>query len=99
MLRRQNYQYEMRLLIIEDEPDLRTALALSLRDEGYAVDCAGEGRDGVEKSEDNDYDAILLDINLPGMNGWDVLKELRQKKPVPVIMLTARDRVPPKHNL
>ena len=83
---------EMRILIVEDEPDLRRSLAQALREEGYAVDTAGDGDDGLYKAESWEYDAILLDVMLPKMDGWQVLRRLRQTKRTPVLMLTARDR-------
>lgn len=81
----------MRILVIEDEPDLLRSLARSLREEGYAVDTAADGKDGLSKAEDVDYDAIVLDVMLPGMDGWEVLRRLRTAKSTPVLMLTARD--------
>jgi len=82
----------MRILIVEDEPDLQRGLARALRDEGYAVDAAGNGPDGLFNAEGTDYDAILLDVMLPGLDGWEVLRRLRKKKKTPVLMLTARDQ-------
>ena len=82
----------MRILIVEDEPDLRSALARALRDEGYAVDTADNGADGLFNAESTDYDGILLDVMLPQMDGWEVLARLRKKKKTPVLMLTARDQ-------
>ena len=82
----------MRLLIVEDEPDLLASLAQALREEGYAVDTADNGDDGLFNAEGTDYDAIILDVMLPGMDGWEVLKRLRATKQTPVIMLTARDQ-------
>jgi two-component system OmpR family response regulator len=84
----------MRVLVIEDEPDLLSALTQSLREAGYAVDAAGEGREGLFKAQGSDYDAIVLDLMLPGMDGWSLLKELRKTKPIPVLILTARDALP-----
>lgn len=81
----------MRVLIIEDEPDLQRALSLALRDEGYAVDAAAAGDDGLFNAESVAYDAIVLDVMLPRMDGWEVLKKLRQTRRTPVLMLTARD--------
>lgn len=81
----------MRVLVIEDEPELLEVLAQSLREDGYAVDEAADGTDGYFKASSWEYDAILLDVMLPGMNGWDLLAKLRKKKKVPVLMLTARD--------
>lgn len=82
----------MRLLIVEDEPDLRQSLAKALREEGYAVDTAGDGEDGLYKAESWDYDAVVLDVMLPKLDGWQVLQRLRKVKKTPVLMLTARDR-------
>jgi len=82
----------MRVLIIEDEPDLRSGLKRALRDEGYAVDTADNGADGLFNAESVDYDAILLDVMLPQLDGWEVLARLRKKKKTPVLMLTARDQ-------
>ncbi len=84
----------MRVLAIEDEPDLMRALAQSLRESGYAVDEATDGRTGLCKANGADYDAIVLDLMLPGMNGWDLLRELRRTKSTPVLILTARDTLP-----
>ena len=82
----------MRILIVEDEPDLQTALARALRDEGYAVDTAANGTDALFNAESVDYDAIVLDVMLPELDGWEVLGRLRKKKKTPVLMLTARDQ-------
>ena len=82
----------MRLLIVEDEPDLLASMAQALREEGYAVDTAADGEDGLFKAESVDYDAIILDVMLPEMDGWTVLKSLRRTKKSPVLMLTARDQ-------
>ncbi len=81
----------MRLLVIEDEPRLLRALAKALREEGYAVDTAEDGEDGIFKAMSCDYDAVVLDVMLPGVDGWEILKRLRQEKSTPVLMLTARD--------
>jgi two-component system OmpR family response regulator len=82
----------MRVLIIEDEPDLLAGLAQALREEGYAVDTAANGPDGFFNAEGTDYDAIVLDVMLPGMDGWEILARLRKLKKTPVLMLTARDQ-------
>ena len=81
----------MRILVVEDEPRLLHNLAKSLREEGYAVDTADAGDNGLLKAQDYDYDAVVLDVMLPGIDGWEVLKRLRKKKATPVLMLTARD--------
>lgn len=83
----------MRILVAEDEPDLLRGLARALRDEGYAVDTAANGRDALYKATDVDYDAIVLDLMLPALDGWSVLRELRTKKKTPVLILTARDKL------
>jgi len=84
----------MRVLVVEDQPDLLRNLARTIREEGYAVDTAADGKEGLAKAQDNDYDAIVLDVMLPKMDGWEVLGKLRQTKKTPVLMLTARDAVP-----
>ncbi len=83
----------MRLLIIEDELDLQRALQTFLQEDGYAVDVAQDGDDGLIKAQMWSYDAIILDVMLPKRNGWDVLQELRRSKKTPVLMLTARDQI------
>ncbi len=81
----------MRILVVEDEPRLLKSLAKALREEGYAVDTAETGDDGLYKATNYDYDAIVLDVMLPKLDGWEVLSRLRSKKSTPVLMLTARD--------
>jgi two-component system, OmpR family, response regulator len=81
----------MRVLVVEDEPRLLRNLAKALREEGYAVDTAEAGDDGLYKAETYNYDAIILDIMLPRLDGWEVLARLRKQKQTPVLMLTARD--------
>lgn len=81
----------MRILIVEDEPDLLRALSQALRDEGYAVDTASDGEDGSYKAESWSYDAIVLDAMLPRRDGWELLRRLRKTRHTPVLMLTARD--------
>jgi len=81
----------MRILVVEDEPRLLRSLAKALREEGYAVDTAEAGDDGLYKAENYDYDAVVLDIMLPRLDGWELLGRLRKQKRTPVLMLTARD--------
>lgn len=81
----------MRLLIVEDEADLLRRLAKVFRAEGYAVDTAIDGNDGLRKAQGCDYDAVLLDAMLPVFDGWELLSRLRKTKSTPVLMLTARD--------
>jgi two-component system OmpR family response regulator len=83
----------MRILVIEDEPDLRRVVVQALREEGYAVDDAAEGEDGLHKATSWDYDAVVLDLMLPRLDGWEVLRRLRQTRKTPVLILTARDGV------
>jgi len=82
----------MRLLLVEDEPDLLAGLVRALRKQGYSVDTASDGEEGLEKAKSIDYDAIVLDVMLPRLDGWELLARLRKTKPTPVLMLTARDR-------
>ena len=81
----------MRILVVEDEPRLLRNLAKALREAGYAVDTADAGDEGLYKAENYDYDAIVLDVMLPRLDGWEVLQQLRKQKKTPVLMLTARD--------
>jgi two-component system, OmpR family, response regulator len=83
----------MRLLIIEDEPDLLRVLVRALREDGYAVDAAEDGEDGCYKAVENEYDAIVLDWMLPKMSGLEVLSALRARRKTPVILLTAKGAV------
>ena len=83
----------MRLLIVEDEPKTGEYLKKGLTEHGYSVDVARSGTEGLYLALETDYDLILLDVMLPGMNGWQVLGQLREKKETPVLFLTARDQV------
>lgn len=83
----------MRVLVIEDEADLRNGLLRLFREEGYAVDVAANGTEGLHKAMDFEYDAIVLDYMMPGMDGREVLRRLRAAKRTPVMMLTARNSV------
>ena len=83
-----------RILLVEDEPGLQLTLSDRLRREGYQVDTAGDGALGLEKAASNAYDLVLLDVMLPRKNGFDVLRDLRQRGvETPVMMLTARGQV------
>lgn len=83
----------MRALIVEDEADLSAVLAVAIREDGYAVDTAADGEEGLYKAKSWDYDAIVLDVMLPKKDGWQFLAELRETKKTPVLMLTARSDV------
>ncbi|MCA8960301.1 MAG: response regulator transcription factor [Planctomycetes bacterium] len=89
----------MRVLIVEDEPDLAQALVRTLRDEGFACDVAEDGDVGWHLARSWDYDAIVLDLMLPGLDGASLLRRLRKSKPTPVLVLTARDDLPTKVEL
>src|SRR5258706_12173107 len=83
----------MRLLIVEDEADLAHALAKGLRRQGYAVDLAFDGMQGLELAEVNDYDLLILDLNLPEMDGLEVCRSLRAGQlSMLILILTARGR-------
>ena len=82
----------MRLLIVEDEKRLATALARGLAAEGFAVDVAHDGVSGLHLAQEQDYDLIVLDIMLPGLNGYRVCDRLRAAgDETPILMLTAKD--------
>lgn len=87
----------MRALVIEDSEVLRRSVATALRKAGYAVDTTGDGAEGLWYAESNPYDAIVLDLMLPGVDGLTLLQRLRrQGKETPVLILTARDTVDDK---
>lgn len=82
----------MRILMVEDEAVLADTVRRGLNNEGFVVDVVHDGISGLWAAAENQYDAILLDLMLPGKNGYDVLKELRQQRNwTPVLMLTAKD--------
>lgn len=87
----------MRVLVVEDEPRMANLIRQGLEEEAYAVDVVNNGRDVFPWVQSADYDIILLDIMLPGMNGLDVCRQLRAEGfNMPVLMLTARDTLPDK---
>jgi two-component system copper resistance phosphate regulon response regulator CusR len=84
----------MRILLVEDERSAARFIAKGLREASYAVDVAEDGPAAAERCHQNDYDAIVLDVMLPGRDGLTVCRELRASgSDVPVLMLTARDAV------
>ena len=84
----------MRLLLVEDYRPLRESLAKGLREAGFAVDATGDGQDGLWYARGNDYDVIILDLMLPGVDGLSILKKLRaEDRPNHVLILTAKDTV------
>ena len=86
----------MRILIIEDEDKAADYLRQGLTESGYTVDRAGTGIDGFHQALQTDYALILLDVNLPTMDGWEVLELIRRRKQTRVIMLTAHGRLEEK---
>src|SRR6516225_9370349 len=84
----------MKLLIIEDEPKTGDYLKQGLSEAGFVVDLARNGTDGAHMALTDDFDLVVLDVMLPGMDGWQVLQAIRAGgKQLPVLFLTARDRV------
>ncbi|HET9049847.1 MAG TPA: response regulator transcription factor [Chiayiivirga sp.] len=88
----------MRILVIEDNSDIAANLGDYLEDRNHTVDFAGDGITGLHRAIVDDFDAIILDLNLPGMDGLEVCRKLRQeaRKQTPVLMLTARDELAQK---
>ncbi len=84
----------MRILLVEDEPDAARMLAKGLREQAYAVDVLADGIAAAEQAAINDYDALVLDVLLPGQDGFSVCRQLRSEGVgLPILMLTARDAV------
>lgn len=85
-----------RILIVEDELKIARFLELELKHEGYDVLITGDGRQGLSMALNEDVDLVILDIMLPGINGIEVCRRIRQESQVPIIMLTAKDDVTDK---
>ncbi|MFL9896616.1 heavy metal response regulator transcription factor [Paraburkholderia fungorum] len=83
----------MRILVIEDELKTAAYLRKGLEESGYAVDVANDGPQGLILAQEEEYDVIVLDVMLPGMDGWTIVKTLRNTRTTPVLFLTARDDV------
>ena len=83
----------MKILLVEDEAKLAQYLSTGLAEEGFVVDVAGNGLDGLHLALEGQYEAIILDRMLPGLDGMAVLAALRSQKSTPVLMLTALGRV------
>src|SRR5476651_2021926 len=83
----------MRILVIEDDISTGDYLKKGLGEAGYRVDLARNGADGLFLALEEGYDAVILDVMLPGLDGWQVMEVLRKKSDVPVLFLTARDEV------
>jgi two-component system OmpR family response regulator len=85
----------MRLLVVEDQPKMRRLLCRALQEGGYVVDAVADGPSALHEATEADYDLILLDVMLPGMDGFEVVRRLRAaERWTPVLILTARDAVP-----
>ncbi len=80
----------MRLLVIDDDVELCSLLKEYLQREDYNVKCVHDGRAGLEEAQREGYDLVILDVMLPGMDGFEILKRLREERRIPVLMLTAR---------
>ncbi len=83
----------MRILIVEDEPKTAAYVQRGLTEHGYAVDVANDGHDGLHQAVITNYDLILLDVLLPGIDGWTVLQSVRRQRQTPVLVLSALDQV------
>lgn len=84
----------MKILIVEDEPKTGDYLQQGLREAGFTVELAVSGTDGLHVASEGDHDLLILDVMLPGVDGWQILKNLREQgRQVPVLFLTARDQV------
>lgn len=87
---------DFKILLVEDEKQMSMFIEMELTHEGYKVDTAYDGREGLKKAENNKYNLILLDIMIPNLNGIEVCKRIRQISMVPIIMLTAKSDVSDK---
>jgi len=83
----------MAILVIEDDPKTGAYLKKGLRESGYAVDLIRNGSDGLHMALENSYDLVVLDVMLPGTDGWKIMGAIRARRDLPVIFLTARDHV------
>jgi two-component system, OmpR family, response regulator len=83
----------MRVLVVEDEVELLEVISRALGEQGYAVDSAADGEQGLFRATSWDYDAVVLDLMLPKIDGWQLLETIRKQKKTPVLILTARDAV------
>lgn len=87
---------DFKILLVEDEKQMSMFIEMELTHEGYKVDVAYDGIEAVEKAENMEYQLILLDIMMPGLNGIEVCRRIRQFSCVPIIMLTAKSDIPDK---
>ncbi|OSB10709.1 DNA-binding response regulator [Paraclostridium bifermentans] len=91
MYKKVSFLYEV--LIVEDEENIASFINMELSHEGYETEMCNDGKEGLEKALEKDYDMIILDLMLPTLNGLEVCRRLRKSKNTPIIMLTARDNV------
>ncbi len=82
-----------KILLVEDEKHIARFVELELQHEGYSVTVAFEGREGLTLASSQDFDVLLLDVMLPGINGIEICRRVRAHSNVPIILLTARDAV------
>lgn len=86
-----------KLLVVDDDTDIRELLEFDLAQSGYIVDTAVDGADGLQKALMNNYDLVLLDVMMPKMNGFDVCKNIKNQKPdIPILLLTAKGTIKDK---
>jgi two-component system, OmpR family, response regulator MtrA len=81
---------DARILLVEDDPSIREVTALGLRNAGFTVETAADGREGLDRALAGAFDLVLLDVMLPGLDGLDICRAIRRTSMVPVVMLTAR---------
>ena len=94
ILQEVGFKLAQRLLIADDDNEIRELLEFDLAQSGYSVDCAKDGEEALQKALSNNYDLILLDVMMPKMNGFDVCKNIRATKPeIPILMLTAKGTI------
>lgn len=87
-----------KILMVEDEENISDFVKMELEYEGYSVTVESDGREGLNRALENNYDLIILDIMLPNMNGFEICRRLKREKDTPVIMLSAKDSVMDKVN-
>jgi DNA-binding response OmpR family regulator len=80
-----------KILLVDDDPGIRVMLSRVLKDAGYGVECASDGSEALERAKSEKVDLVLLDLNMPGKDGWDTYEQLTSEHPIlPVIIITAR---------
>src|SRR5439155_5381507 len=79
-----------RVLLVEDDPSIREIAALGLKQAGYRVTTSGDGREGLMRARQDPFDAVILDVMLPSLDGFEICREIRRDSRVPIVMLTAR---------